>query len=94
MELPDEQHSSRVQEGSETLDLTKDVQDFKKMKKIESGQRNLFSASAGLTLTDSSQILKGKMKEMLNSKFSPNKEEKKIFYISEEEEENYAEFAR
>lgn len=64
--------------------MTKDINDYKKLRKIESGQKNLFSV--GATLTDSSQILRGKMREMLTTKTNPEEEEQ-FPYITEEEEE-------
>lgn len=64
--------------------MTKDINDFKKLRKIESGQKNLFSV--GPTLTDSSQILRGKMNEMLNAKATPPDNGEAFPYITEEEE--------
>lgn len=90
MDLPDEQYtSSRIQEESQTLDLTKDIREFKEQQS-QNDYKNLFGGGSEM-LTDSSQILRGRMKEMLNPKSPLFKEDirqnKKFSYITEEDEE-------
>ena len=71
------------QTPSDTLNLTNDINYFKYGKGVLGGQNNLFGGK-GAELTDSSQIMRGKMREMLGDKaeaeverFSYDQEKKK-----------------